>query len=70
MSSRGQIRKGSYRWYLQQLNLIWQPRGYLDYWKRTFTLLPHSKDLLRLQINKTRELLDELEAKLDGASYD
>jgi hypothetical protein len=70
MSSRGQIRKGSYRWYLQQLNLIWQPRGYLDYWKRTFALLPHSKDLLRLQINQTRKLLDELEAKLDAVSHD
>jgi hypothetical protein len=65
MSGRGQIHKGSYRWYLQQLNHLWQPRGHLDYWKRTFTLVPQTKDLLRLQINETRKLLDALEAKLD-----
>lgn len=59
-------RANSYRWFLWRLFSIWNPRGIFDYQSRRFKLVHWHKNILRGYIRETRELLDQLEAKLDA----
>lgn len=63
-------RRGSYRWYLERLNSLWYPKGEFDFYAKRFHMAHWKKQILLMQITETRELLDELEAKLESSSHD
>lgn len=59
-------RQNTYRWFFYKINMMWHPRGILNYeCQGSRPLMDWHKTMILSQIDQTRKLLDDLEAKIN-----